>query len=183
MLEPAVANTCPLVPTEVGNINVYDWPAEWAGDCIATPCEFCEQFKVILPSADDPSPLAVSAVACIVLSDITLGNLALSNVPAVIFPAFIAATLNVPNVTKSTVSPADTPEAKTTELPDVTVTSVPFTIFTPLRYTSINGESYVKLFELLSFPVNVVCPPDAVYVNLWDVPFTEDPAAAQPDDL
>ena len=24
VLEPAVANTCPLVPTEVGNINVYD---------------------------------------------------------------------------------------------------------------------------------------------------------------
>ena len=99
------------------------------------------------------------------------------------FPAFIAATLNVPNATKSNISPAVAPDARTTELPDVTVTSVPLTSFTPLRYTSINGESYVKLFELLSLPVNVVCPPDAVYVNLADVPLTEDPAAAQPDDL
>ena len=45
VLEPAVANTCPLDPTDVGSINVYDWPAEWAGDCIATPCEFVSSLK------------------------------------------------------------------------------------------------------------------------------------------
>ena len=70
-----------------------------------------------------------------------LGKRALLSVPDVMFAALIAATLNVPYVTKSNVSPAVAPEASTTELPDVTVQSVPLTNFTPLRYTSINGES------------------------------------------
>ena len=47
--------------------------------------------------------------------------------------AFIAATLNVPKVTKSKISPEAAPEANTTELPDVTVQSVPLTSLTPLR--------------------------------------------------
>ena len=47
--------------------------------------------------------------------------------------ALIAATLNVPKATKSKISPEAAPEASTTELPDVTVTSVPFTSLTPLR--------------------------------------------------
>ena len=49
------------------------------------------------------------------------------------FAALIAATLNVPNPTKSKISPAAAPDARTTELPDVTVTSVPLTSLTPLR--------------------------------------------------
>ena len=61
------------------------------------------------------------------------GNLALGIVPALILFAFIAATLNVPNATISTVSPFDNALAKTTEVPDVTVTSVPFTCLTPFR--------------------------------------------------
>ena len=55
------------------------------------------------------------------------------NVPDVIDDAAIEATLNVPNPTISTVSDALAPEANTTELPDVTVTSVPLTILTPFN--------------------------------------------------
>ena len=43
------------------------------------------------------------------------------------------ATLKVPKPTMSTISPFVKAEANTTELPEVTVTSVPFTCFTPLR--------------------------------------------------
>ena len=124
VLDPLLANTCPLVPVLWGNIKVYDCPAEWGGAFIFTPWEFCEQFNCIWPSALEPSPLTVK---------VGEGKRSLFIVPAVIFAAFIAATLNVPNATKSNVSPAAAPDAKTTELPDVTVTSVPFTSLTPLR--------------------------------------------------
>ena len=39
--------------------------------------------------------------------------------------AAIAATLNVPKPTRSRISPAVAPDARTTDVPDVTVTSVP----------------------------------------------------------
>ena len=63
---PLLAKTWFADPTDVGKIKVYDCPAEWAGDCILTPCEFCEQFKVILPSAEEPSPAATILVCDIV---------------------------------------------------------------------------------------------------------------------
>ena len=53
--------------------------------------------------------------------------------PDVIDEAAIAATLNVPNPTMSTMSFAVAPEANTTDVPEVTVTSVPLTNLTPLR--------------------------------------------------
>ena len=53
--------------------------------------------------------------------------------PEVIEEAAIDATLNVPNPTISTISFAVAPEANTTDVPEVTVTSVPLTNLTPLR--------------------------------------------------
>ena len=49
MLAPLLAKTWFAVPTEVGKIKVYDWPAEWAGDCILTPWEFCSQLSCNVP--------------------------------------------------------------------------------------------------------------------------------------
>jgi len=114
---------------------------------------------------------------------------ATGTVPLLILSALIAATLNVPNVTISTTSPLDNALAKTTEVPDVTVTSVPFTIFTPFRYTSRKPASYAKVLPPASAkpvpdaPVKVVGVPVILYVNLSDVPLTVEPAAAQPLDL
>jgi len=101
VLEPLLAKTWFADPTEVGKIKVYDWPAEWAGDCILTPWEFWLQFKVSYPSAEEPSPLAVnlfaSTVAVVsVLPAIVVGSLASFSVPEVIDEAAIADTLNVP---------------------------------------------------------------------------------------
>ena len=87
VLEPLLARTWPLDPTEVGNIKVYDWPAEWAGAFIFTPWEFCEQFNCIWPSALEPSPLTVN---------VGEGKRSLFIVPAVMLDALIEATLNVP---------------------------------------------------------------------------------------
>ena len=53
--------------------------------------------------------------------------------PEVIFDAPIDATSNVPYATISIMSFAVAPEANTTDVPEVTVTSVPLTNFTPLR--------------------------------------------------
>ena len=53
----------------------------------------------------------------------------------------IAATLNVPKPTRSRISPAVAPDARTTDVPDVTVTSVPLTNFTPFKYTSMKPAS------------------------------------------
>ena len=96
MLEPAVASTCPLVPTEVGNIKLYDCADPCEGLEIETPCEFCEQFKVILPSDEEPSHFAVNDVAVITLSAIVVGNLASLIVPEVMAEPATEATLNVP---------------------------------------------------------------------------------------
>ena len=46
---PLVAKTWFADPTDVGKIKVYDWPAEWAGDCILTPWEFCSQLSCNVP--------------------------------------------------------------------------------------------------------------------------------------
>ena len=62
-----------------------------------------------------------------------LGNLASLTVPEVIEEPSIAATLNVPYATMSTISDAVAPEANTTDVPELTVTSVPLTNLTPLR--------------------------------------------------
>ena len=73
--------------------------------------------------------------------DIPVPPLATARVPELIFAAFIAATLNVPNPIISIISPVVAPTANTTELPDVTVTSVPFNNFEPFRYTSTKPAS------------------------------------------
>ena len=62
-----------------------------------------------------------------------LGSLASANVPDVMDVAAIAATLNVPKPTRSRISPEVAPDATTTDVSDVIVTTVPFTNFTPLR--------------------------------------------------
>ena len=84
--------------------------------------------------------------------------------PDVILFALIAATLNVPNAIISTVSVPDAPIAlaKTMLVPDVTVTSDPFTIFTPFKYTSANPASYAKVLPLSSLPVIVVVDDETV---------------------
>ena len=60
-------------------------------------------------------------------------NLAFEIVPEVIAVPATDATLNVPKPTRSKVSPTVAPVAKTTEVPDVTVTSVPLINFTPFN--------------------------------------------------
>ena len=65
---------------------MYDWPAEWAGDLIFTPWEFCEQFNCIAAS-EDPSPLTVKVGA---------GSLSTFKVPLVTFDALIFAISKVP---------------------------------------------------------------------------------------
>ena len=59
--------------------------------------------------------------------------LASGTVPLVRFDAFKFATEKVPKATASTMSPLVKALAKTIELPDVTVTSVPLTILIPFR--------------------------------------------------
>ena len=66
---------------------MYDWPAEWAGDLIFTPWEFCEQFNCIWPSALEPSPFTIN---------VGEGNLSLFKVPLVTFDALMFAISNVP---------------------------------------------------------------------------------------
>ena len=68
-------------------------------------------------------------------------SLAIGTVPELIFPALIAATLNVPKPTMSTTSPFAKAEAKTIDVPEVTVTSVPLTCLTPFKYTSTKPAS------------------------------------------
>ena len=95
--DPFVLNTWPLDPVLTGKISVYVAFAEWGGACMPTPWLFWLQFKTNFPSALDPSPLTVNGVdACIVLSLIVDGSLALFKVPLEIFPALSAATSNVP---------------------------------------------------------------------------------------
>ena len=52
-------------------------------------------------------------------------------------------------------SPTAAPEARTTEVPDVIVTSLADKR-TPFRYTSANPASYASVFPAVSAPVNVV---------------------------
>ena len=48
----------------------------------------------------------------------------------------------------------------------LTLTSVPFTSLDPFKKTSAKIESYKRVEPLSSEPLKVVCPPDAVYLNL-----------------
>ena len=87
----------------------------------------------------------LSPLKKVVLFFVPVPNLAIGIVPALILFAFIEATLNVPNATISTVSPFDNALAKTTEVPDVTVTSVPFTCLTPVSYTHLTLPTTVSV--------------------------------------
>ncbi len=83
-----------------------------------------------------------------------VGNLAEFIVPEFIAEPATAATLNVPYPTISIISPTVAPAAKTTEVPEVILTSAADNLM-PFKYVSANPASYANVFPAVSEPVNV----------------------------